>query len=399
MKKIKSYEQLCLFVTGLKDSHAGKSILLYNLGSYYLAIGDAAFSLYKRFGWDFKETHGLDRENDRVFSLVSPDGFVCLRRNRIELTVRDTGFLLEAGCASVYTDTQQFLELLRSYMIGKECYTYPFVRESVTLNTEDHQRVGRLTSLIISEDAVKAEIDNKDIFDLARNMEWNFTQVSVSLMRALHNIISKQHDLMVAYVRDRDMTEKEVRRQNTFILQLTEFHKITHAGEVVLVKQRGFFIAFDDDAVIIADRLSVPLYECRTFGTRNHTAVVITANEFKALTDMDVNIHCIATECVREMYEFCLASSVILNHAYDKSITYDDVAVMKDVTGSYMVRASYCGTKFEPVNISNQNGMYLHSLPDYSLEHRRMLACIAHHAYDKQAMAIQLQQQIEENQT
>lgn len=399
MKKIKNCEQLYLFITGLTESHVEDAIILYHLGNYYVAIAEAAVTLFKLFGWDFKETHGLDNESDKVFCLVTHDGVACLIRHHIKTVVRETKFILSADCASMYTNTQQFLEYLRSHLNEGESFNYPFIRESVVFNTADYQRVARLTSLSITNDSIRADLDNKDSIVLAANMVWDFKKESIAIMRALHNIISKQHDLMVAYARDRDMTEKEVRRRNTFILQLTEFYKISHAGEVVLVKQRGFFISFDDDAIIIADRLSVPLYECRTFGTRNHTAVVITANEFMALTDMDVNIHCIATKSVRDMYEFGLTYNVILNFTYDKSIIFDDVAVMKEVDGNYIVKASYGEIKFEPVIIPNQTGMYLCSLGISSLEYCQMLACIVHQVFDERAIAIKQQLQNEDEQT
>lgn len=391
MKKIKTYEQLCLFVGGLQESHCGTAIILYDLGSYFVVVGEAAVTLYKKFGWDFMEAHELDRQNDKLFSLVSADGYVCLKRNGIEFSVRNTGFQLVADCISVYTETQQFLETVRSYLVGEEVYTYPFIRENVVLNTVDYQRTARITSLIISKEAVKVEIDNNDVFDLARNMEWDFTQVSITLIRALHNIITRQHDFMKSFAVDRDFTEKEVRRLNTFIHLLAEHHKVFNPEEIVLVKQRGYFISFDDDAIVIANRLSVPLYECRTFGTRNHTAVIITPNEFKALTDMDVNIHCIATDINRNMFEFNLSYDALLNLSYDKSITYDEVAVMKNVSGNYFIKASYGGKKLAPVTIPNRIGIYLRNLTDYSLEYHQMLSCLVHKTYDKQILMLENQ--------
>jgi len=396
MKKIKSYEQLCLFVSGLADSYADSAIILYNLGEFYVAIGEAAVMLYKKFGWDFKETHVLDRQSDRFFTLVTQDGLACINRNLIKWVVKDTGFQLDVDCSSAYTDTQQFLERLRTYLNEREVFTYPFIRETVVLNTEDYQRVARLTKLIIDRNTIKAELDNRDILVIANNMEWDFKQISISLMRALHKIVNIQHDFIISLAHDREMTEDNVRMLNTAVYVSATNCKSSLLSEIVLVKQRGFLIAFDDDAIIIASKLTVPLYECQTHGTRNHTAVVITPNEFKALTDMDINIHCITTNNIRSMYEFCLSSDIILNLNYDKSIIYDDVAVMKDVTSNYMIKASYGGTAFEPVQIPNKTGVYLHSLPIHSLEYKQMLTCIAHQAFDKRVSAINQQQNEEE---
>lgn len=396
MKKIKSYEQLCLFVTGLVDSYADSAIVLYNLGNYYVAIGEAAVMLYKKFGWDFKETHVLDRQSNQTFTLVTQDGVVSIKRSLIKWVVRDTGFQLEVDCSSAYTDTQQFLERIRTSLNEGESFTYHFIRETVILNTDDYQRVARLTKLIIDRNSVKAELDNRDILVLSNDMEWDFKQISISLMRALHKIVNIQHDFIISLARDREMTEDNVRMLNTAVYISATNCKSSHLSEIVLVKQRGFLIAFDDDAIIIASKLSVPLYECQTHGTRNHTAVVITPNEFKALTDMDINIHCITTNNIRSMYEFCLSSDIILNLNYDKSIIYDDVAVMKDVTSNYMIKASYGGTAFEPVQIPNKTGVYLNSLPIHSLEYKQLLTCVVHQTYDKRASAINLQQNEEE---
>ena len=109
MKKIKNCEQLYLFITGLTESHVEDAIILYHLGNYYVAIAEAAVTLFKLFGWDFKETHGLDNESDKVFCLVTHDGVACLIRHHIKTVVRETKFILSADCASMYTNTQQFL--------------------------------------------------------------------------------------------------------------------------------------------------------------------------------------------------------------------------------------------------------------------------------------------------
>lgn len=197
---------------------------------------------------------------------------------------------------------------------------------------------------------------------------------------------------MLGMARDKDSTEKTIKGANTFIYQLYSYCKAAHVDEVIVVKQRGFFISFDDDAIVISDKLSLPLYECQTFGLRNHTAIVMSISEFTSLTEMDVDIHAIATEHIRDLYEYGLSNKVLLNETYDKTIEYEDTAIIKDVAGNYLIRATYGGTKLEPVTISNQIGMYILCLDERSLERQRMLACVAHETFDQQVSYLRLNQ-------
>ena len=107
---------------------------------------------------------------------------------------------------------------------------------------------------------------------------------------------------------------------------------------------------------------------------------------------MDVDIHAIATEHIRDLYEYGLSNKVLLNDTYDKTIEYEDTAIIKDVAGNYLIRATYGGTKLEPVTISNQIGMYILCLDERSLERQRMLACVAHETFDQQVSYLRLNQ-------
>lgn len=394
MKKIKNYEELVFFVSGLTESHVDDAIILYDIGKYYIAIGDAAVSLYKIYRWDFRETHCLVK--NCLFSLVTEDGLTCLRNKNIGFTTRRTDYRCDADVDTNYSDTQQFLDLLRCYVKEGTFYEYPLIQQTVVLDSPDMQRIARITSLVVDHKSVSVELDGRDTYPLVYDMTWNYKQVAVALMHSLHSIIEQQHDLMLGMARDKDSIEKTIKGANTFIYQLYSYCKSAHVDEVVVVKQRGFFISFDDDAIVVSDKLSLPLYECQTFGLRNHTATVMSISEFDSLTAMDVDIHAIATEHIRDMYEYGLTSKVILNETYDKTIGYEDTAIIKDVAGNYLIRATYGATKFEPVTISNLIGMYILCLDDRSLERKRMLACVAHQTYDKKVSSIRQQQLQEE---
>lgn len=390
MKKIKNYEELVFFVSGLTESHVDDAIILYDIGKYYIAIGDAAVSLYKIYRWDFRETHCLVKSC--LFSLVTEDGLACLRTKNIGFTIRRTDYRYDADGDTGYSDTQQFLDLLRCYIKEGAFYEYPLIQQTVVLDSPDMQRIARITSLVVDHKSVSVELDGKDTYPLVYDMTWNYKQVAVALMHSLHSIIEQQHDLILGLARDREATEKWIKWNNTSIYQLFNYSKSAHSGEIVIIKQRSFLITFDDDALIVSDKLSLPLYECRIFGLRNHTAAVITPNEFKALAEMDVDIHVVATEHMYDLYCYNLSGRIILNKDFDKTIKYEGAAIVKNMPGNYMIKASYEGMQFEPVVISNQIGMYILCLDEKSIERQRMLACLAHETFDQQVSLIRLNQ-------
>ena len=389
MKKIKDYDQLVLFVTSLTESYDDDAIILYDIGKYYVAIGDAAESLFKLFRWDFREAHNLVKSC--LFSLVTKDGLACLQNKHIYVVIRETDIRYVGDYDSNYSDTQQFLDLIRSYTNEGNVYLYPIIRQTVVIDTPGMQRIARVSALVVDSLSISVELDGRESYSLVDDMIWDYTQVGVSIMSVLNNIITQQHDLMLEMARDKAQATKTVKEANTYIYQLYSYCKGAHKEEVIVVKQRGFFITFDDDAIVVSDKLSIPLYECQTFGLRNHTAAIITPDDFSSLTDMDINIHVIATDHIHNMYEFCLSGQDLLNCTYDKDIAYDDVAIIKDVTGDYMIKATYEGIKLDPVTISNQTGMYILCLDNLCLERKYMLAALVHQTFDKKASYIRQQ--------
>lgn len=371
-----------------KEDEGDKGRLqLYGIGEYYLAVGSNADRLYMLFGWDLSvseksgEDNEVSSEEDRIpYIVVNTDGVAFLKKRGLSFDVVSIGWVYDHKEPSVAC-VQQFLDLLRA-TLGKEGeFTLPLVNQTVELDMPSYNRVARMTSLTVKPNSIKVVLDGKEQYNILEDNVWNFEPESESLILAMSTVVEKHGELLRKFALDTRGVIESARENNTKSYRLyTSSSMAAKENSLVLVKEKGFFITFDDDAVMLSNETGGLLYNCDCQGKERHTASVITPNHFVELTEKDLTIY-VTNGTGRQLYDYLLTDS-FMNHEQDSRFKFTKAAIYKRGNGEYAIRATCMDKELPETTVPLSEANYCQSLEKGSLEKCRYLSALCHYAYD-----------------
>lgn len=356
------------------------SIILFTCGSYGIVIDDDADKIYRLYGWDFANCPNND--DTLPYMLITPQGLQFLRYSKLKVIKYDTSYVVDSDFEDLKLSlAQQRLDYLRRLVKTKEL-DYPLICQHVSIMSDGYLRKAELTSIRINASSVSVRLDDNENYVLVTGHEWSFKPEATILLLAINDIIVRQRGMIYSLILDNANTIKEqrIRNLNTYNL-FTKSKLHGRRSEIVLVREKGFFVTFDDDALTVSEHYHLPLYVCHILSSRDHTSLVIDNHFYSGLIEeQEVDFRVVSPENKRELYDYGFTPSV-LNFKGREDIVFKDICVRKSPDGFYYVQATMGDSLLASIVIPNEVGFYFSFLPD-GKEKSMMLESIAHHAYD-----------------
>lgn len=381
---IKGLEEAALHASLLTASPKEGEIFLCSMQNAFLAVGESADRLYMKYGWDLSEFHTTEGKSI-VYIVVTFDGYRFLKGQSMKLKVWNSDYTYSSLDDGIISFVQQFFDLLRSLLPDGFKLEYPLFRQTVTLELVDYLRTARMTSLIVTSTTAGVKLDSSDYFQIVENADWDFKKETLAIEAALAPAIRQQREDILSFAKSYQEALSHQRITNTHIYNIYNKSKNAYKGNIVLVKEFGNFVTFDDDAIVLANNLPVTIYTCRFEGRTSHIAALVNSEEFYKLTERDINIH-VVNDNSKKVYQFGFTES-FLNGKIPVGIDltkdegdFTDATVFKRSKGDYAVRASLGGRKLAEVEIPMNIGVYYQSLAS-SLEKRAWLYAVIHSVY------------------
>lgn len=367
-------------VTESQGQRIGRDSTLYSISGGYLAVGSLADRLYMLYGWEISEMDAGTGE--RVpYIIITDDGrdFLKAKGHNFHISLYDDKLTVnKMDIAGV----QQFLDMLRTEIPDNESrIEHPVIRQSVTIDMGEFIREGRLSMLAISKDSIEVTIDNEDKIILADRNGWNVNSTTLGIYESLSKVITQQHQYLHTVANDYKKALKVQRDINMAAYGIYTIKKAQYKKEIVLLKGNGFFITYDDDAILLSEKIPLRLYDSQA-GNRTHTAFILSPVEFSSLSDLGFSIQLIHDATSHKSYEFGFRDS-ILNYQIKEAFSFSGIAIYKRSTGDYVIKASTEGKELPETVIPSYIGNYYQRLPIGSLERQKLLSVIAHRTYDK----------------
>lgn len=377
-------EEVAVHASNFTAAPKEGELFLCSMQNAFLAVGDSADRLYMKYGWDLSEFHTVGGQSI-VYIVVSFDGYRFLKGQKLTVKVWNSDYTYAAENDHSISLIQQFIDLLRSSLPVGGKLKYPIFRTSVTLELVDYLRTARITSLIVTPKMAGVELDNADFFPIVDNAVWDFKKETLSIETALVPVLKSQRDYILSFAENYNEALVHQRITNNNIYNVYCQAKKAYKGTVILIKEYGNFVSFDDDAIVLSVKLPVTIYSCKVEGRSSHIASVINSNEFYQLADKDVNIHVVKDNSKR-VYQFGFTESYLngkipvgINLMADDGV-FSDATIYKRSKGDYAVRATLGSRKLMEVTIPMNIGAYYQSLAS-SLEKRAWLYAVVHTVY------------------
>lgn len=363
---------------------AEKALVLFDVGSRYVAIGTDADGLYLTLGWEM--TDFADESTVYSYMFLVKDVATVLDYFRIEWQVSPLVMLYENEQHGI-AETQQSLDFLR-VICKHQPLEYPVIGYNTTIKGAGYIRELRLSSLTISTDKIFVCIDNQETMVITRGHEWNFSDIGQKLLSVLNDILTLQFPYMKSLAQSNKAILKEQALNNTkvyeaFLNRKSEVSQTT----IVVVKMQTCYLTFDDDAIAFASSMSeILLYECNTLGLRGKTCIVLTPSQLSSLSSKNIKVSVVSVHNVCALYQMGLKES-FLNFKADQRFSYSAVVIRKRIGGDYVVSASFNGSKLPETVVPNFVGGYYFKLPDCK-EKEALLYAVAHRTYDNLVSSI-----------
>lgn len=364
-----------LYECSSKLEKTKKALVLFDVSSCLLAIGNDAEKLYFEFGWEMTEFQIQNRIYSYMF--VLPD---CLH---ILLTCcdihRSADSLLE--CTPSFATTQQQLDVLRK-ISGEKLFSFPFVIDNqVTYKENNYVQAMRLTAVNIYKDKINLLIDNRDTILLAKNTDWQLSSLTKCLLKALGNLFQQQFSFMRHLLLDNNYSKQK--QYNQVIYQCFLNQKSTVESTIlVCVQLQDYYLSFDDDAIILAlQREDVLLYQCNVFGLRGKTCTILSQYQLNDLLLMGVHIVTTSSPQHSLLYKMGLRESNLYHKRHD-SLSYQHVVLRKRIDGEYMISAVHNSVQLPGIPVDKRLAAYYNRLPE-CLEKQAILSSLVHTAFDK----------------
>lgn len=378
----KFLEEVALYANRQKAKPRLNEVFLCNLGNSCMAVGESAYRLFILFGWNLTEFQPVGSDEVVAYIVVTEDGINFLRMRGMKTTVWNTSYEYDNKGEYDIAAVQQFIDRVRDVLKQGEKVVYPIIRKNVTIEKSGYSQKSNITSLIISDNSASVTLDDYfDSFPLVTDKNWNFDNISIALLKALGSVIVTQGDYIIKFAENRNKVIMQQRADNTSTYNVFTESKKHNGKEIILVKEKGFFVSFDDDAIVIAVKTGSLLYNCRMNGRSwPHTAVIVDSSQFMQLTEMDLDIH-VANDTPREMYTFGFTGSFL--NGKSNAVENSKAAVYKRNNGEFVIEASLHDKELPKKLVDTYIGSYYQSLSDDSIEKKVWLNAIMHDSYDK----------------
>lgn len=357
--------------------NTGKALVLFNVGTSFVAIGNDADKLYLTLGWEITEFS----DGDSVYSymVISPYGAKILQELRLNVEARNAGKLPQTSVQPPAT-IQQILDYLRM-VVGQESLTYPIITAPVTIEGVGFIREVRITSLTINSHSVTVCIDNTELIELAKDHEWNFSRTGLALLDNLSGVVEPQTPYMVNLIQAKAQTLRNQRIHNTALYKLfLDKKRVVPSDTIVFIQLEGSYLTFDDDAIdVFTFQREVLLYESNVFDLRGRTVALLSRPQLETLKDAHSLLVVNGPENV-PLYRLGLKES-FLNLKCNHELAYSDVVIRKQKSGEYVISASYNSHPLPESPIHNTIGGYYSTLPSCK-ERSAILSSLVHRTYD-----------------
>lgn len=356
---------------------AGTALVLFDVGTSFVAIDNDADKLYLTLGWEITDFSN----GDTIYSyiVISPYGAKILQDQRLNIETHKVEQNYQISGLSTAT-VQQALDYLR-LLIDKECLNYPIIMPPVTIEGVGFIREARITSLIINAHSIEVCIDNTELVEVVKDHEWNFSRTGLSLLGYLSDLIEQQVSYMESLIQAHAQTLRNQRTQNTALYeQYLNKRREVSPNTIIIISVKDFYLTFDDDAIDVSCvQKGVLLYECNVFGLRGRTVALLDDRQVKKIRSTHQLI-VVGIQKHTPLYKLGLKES-FLNIKCNYELTYTDVVIRKQKDGEYVISASYCGHPLPETPILNTIGGYYCNLPSCK-ERSAILSSLAHRTYD-----------------
>lgn len=352
-------------------------LVLFDVGSCFVAVGTSADNLYLTLGWDII---GFAEEGvSYSYIIVSKEGREVLMLLQNELTTVPTSIRYQLDLHTI-AETQQALDYLR-LQIQEETLVYPVVDCMVTVEGVGFIRELRLSSIFISKEEVSLCIDNHEVIQVVKGREWNFHLFVRQLLSVVENILKGQFPYMNSLAQSPKTVIIDQKLANTKIYEDFLNAKKKNTMDIVVVNIGSHYLTFDDDAIWVSAMSDILLYNCNTFGLRGKTCAVLNSSQVNFLLSKEIKTTVVQAEESCLLFQMGLKESTLLNFKANRQIIYSDVVIRKRMGGDYVISAC-CNDNSLPENpIPNAVGGYYFKLPE-CLEKRAILASVVHQSYD-----------------
>lgn len=373
-------------LVGKEEKEKQGRLQLYGNEDYFLAVGGDADQLYMLFGWDLcmserSDENCTDSRADAIpYIVVNSDGITYLKKRGIAFDVISIAWVYDKQDPSV-AFVQQSLDLLRATLGKDGLFTLPLIKQTVELEMPSYNRIARMTSITVKPNAICVVLDGTDRICLLENNVWNLKPGYNSLFLTIGEIVARHHHLLSGLTVNSGSIVENIRENNTKAYNIYSSAKVGKQDALVLVKEKGFFISFDDDAIKGSQETEEQLYNCMCVGRERHTAAVVTPDQFRDLTEKDITMY-IVQGTGRTLYDYLLSESLI-NRDHDRRFDFSKASVYKKSTGDYVIRATFMGKELPEVILPIDEAHYYISLKNNTLEKRMYLSALCHIAYDR----------------
>lgn len=356
---------------------AGTALVLFDVGTSFVAIGNDADKLYLTLGWEITDFSN----GDTIYSyiVISPYGAKILQDQRLNIETHEVEQNYQISGQSTAT-VQQALDYLR-LLIGQERLNYPIITPPVTIEGVGFIREARITSLIINAHSIEVCIDNTELIEVVKDHEWNFSRTGLFLLGYLSDLIAQQAPYMISLIQATAQNLRNQRTQNTALYKMfLDKKREISPDTIVFIQVEDFYLTFDDDAIdVFACQKGVFLYEYNVFGLRGRTIALLDNSQVETLRSVHPLLVVNSKKDV-PLYKLGLKES-FLNLKCNDELTYSDVVIRKQKDGEYVISASYCGHPLPETPILNTIGGYYCNLPSCK-ERSAILSSLAHRTYD-----------------
>lgn len=382
-----SPKSLQSFVNELYKCHslheAEKALVLFNIGTSFIAIGNDVDKLYLTLGWEI--TDFSDGNTIYSYMVISPYGAKVLQKLRLNVETRYIGNYHQISGQTIAT-IQQILDYLRMF-IGQESLTYPIITTPITIESIGVIREVRITSLIINAHSIAVYIDNTELIELVKEHEWNFSRIGLALLGNLSDLIETQAPYMVSLIQAKTQTLRNQRIHNTALYELfIDKKRVASPDTLVFIQVEDSYLTFDDDAINVSTfQKGVILYECNVFGLRGRTVALLDNIKVENL-GFTYPLLVVNSQKDTPLYKLGLKESY-LNLKCNYEITYTDVVIRKQKDGEYVISACHNGHQLPDTTILNTIGGYYSNLPSCK-ERSAILSSLVHQTYDSLILSL-----------
>ena len=352
---------------------AEKALVLFHVGTRFIAVGNDADKLYLKYGWEVSDFI----ESNAIYSYMNIPFYstMILDHSGVKVMKIETDYKYKTNHLSL-AEIQQLIDYLR-FIIDEGSIKYPLINCNVTIEGIGFIRMLKLSSININKQSVSILVDNNESTLIVQNREWEFNHSILAILSKLGRIFQEQYIYILDNIFHRQKILKEQQAKNTIIYDIfLNEKKIKSATEIVCVRVQDFFLTFDDDAFRVFSVLNdVVLYEIRTMGKRGRYCLLLTGRQLKTISCRGDKVY---TAC--SLFQLGLRESII-NFMKKNKISYNNVTIQKKMDGTFALTASYGNYLLPEYSVSSVIGGYYLSLPK-SLEKDIILAAIAHQSYD-----------------